>query len=267
MSNWQQTPGGFLVASPAVDLSTEPGGFAFVNATWTEMVASTDYPVDAMQIIIHRENSTFYQDFNWQIAVGAAGSEQVIWQAFEGAKTSGNEAQNPTLYKLDQPIPAGSRVSIRSTGASGGTHRAWVNFFSTGFMGSKNKTAVRLLNDGGIRTNLSPPLAANTLSPWTECVASLSHPVRGLYSVQLSPTSAGANMYFLLEIGIGPAGSEQTVATIPGDISSAENVSGRWPLSLHIPAGTRISARYVGDLTASNRVGVKLAGFGGPLTE
>lgn len=92
-------------------------------------------------------------------------------------------------------------------------------------------------------TTVTASASTNTKGAWTELVASSSYNTDGIY-ITISPGVSGASACScLLDIGVGAAASE--VVRIPNLLTSRNtgNDTDRFFFPIHIPSGTRISAR------------------------
>jgi hypothetical protein len=109
---------------------------------------------------------------------------------------------------------------------------------------------------------LGSPSSANTKYSWVELIASTSFPASGLI-VTIGYRNV-AN--FLIDVGIGAAGSEITIindllASIMTGTGLAKASSMFFPIS--IPAGTRIAARCQSSSTSNKNCGVAVQIVGG----
>lgn len=103
---------------------------------------------------------------------------------------------------------------------------------------------------------------ANTKGAWAELISSTSFPASGL----IVTIGYRNNANFLVDIGIGGAGSE--IAIINNLLASAYAASeslktGSMFFPISIPAGTRISARCQADSTSNKNCGVGVQIVGG----
>lgn len=183
------------------------------------------------------------------IAVGAAGSEiDIVRNMIVG----GVRAEEAIYYNFDRlSIPAGSRISARYQTSSTGTTTDLIIIPYLDDI-SDVLTLGRVITYGLIPTTTSaavidPGGSANTLGGWTALVASTINPVHSMLIYHSNILNAALSAArFLIDIGVGAAGSERVVLTYPLITgSSSDMVLPRvfGPLHLNIPVGTRISAR------------------------
>ena len=91
-------------------------------------------------------------------------------------------------------------------------------------------------------TTVAANASANTKGSWIELIASSSIPADGIV---VYPGAGDNNRSFLVDFAVGAAGLEQVI--IPNMMFSSSTVLARshapYIFSIHIPSGTRISAR------------------------
>ena len=103
---------------------------------------------------------------------------------------------------------------------------------------------------------LSGGSANNTKGAWTELVASTTEPYDALIvSLQGGDDTTQGTGQILLDIGIGPAGSEiVAVGDTIGSIANSEEVrmaaTGVYPVN--VPRGSRIAARWQGQVATTS---------------
>lgn len=89
------------------------------------------------------------------------------------------------------------------------------------------------------RTTVTSSASANTKGSWVQIIASTSLDAR-LMVVYITPASTGRR--YLVDIGVGGAGSEQVIAAnLMVNNSASQSIPFVFPVA--IPAGSRISAR------------------------
>ena len=245
---------------------------AHVKGSWTELAASIDGPLDAIQVNVSTSGGSLYKGL-FDLGVGAAGNEQVIVPNayFETDGRIGFLIQ----YLLSAHLPAGSRVAMRVQDdlASAVDTFCWL----AGWHGGPVFPAgVGRLEEAGIATGSSsatqvdPGGTANTKGSWTELVASTVSPWLGFVPIFGSnKNNVETAATFRVDIGVGAAGSEQVVAPnlmVRGDAAMDVKMPYCYPpIWQPIPAGSRIAARAQSQTTdATDRlVQVALEGFVG----
>ncbi len=123
--------------------------------------------------------------------------------------------------------------------------------------GSSSGTTTTSNATSGVR-GISASATTNTKGAWTEIIASSAEDYDCLLFMFAAATS---NVSYLVDVGIGGAGSEVVIAA---DIhTSIGNNSAEWfAIPRSIPAGTRISVRCASS-TASSQVRVGVTGVKG----
>lgn len=101
---------------------------------------------------------------------------------------------------------------------------------------------------------VAPSASAHTKGSWVEVVASAAHDVHLITIVSYGTFVSGGRTTFLLDIGIGGAGSETVLIPnlIVGYAGSGVGMKHEYTFPLFIPAGTRISARCQANSNATS---------------
>lgn len=214
------------------------------GATYTTLIASTAFDAEAVRLVVMIGTGT--ADALVDLAVGAALSEQII---VNNALCS-RGTQGPVMATLLFPvrIPAGSRLSARSQCTTGARVTSiWAQLISAGSLGPHATERIETLgaataDSGG--TSIDPGGTANTKGAWVELSASTSFDYQG-FALGIGSQNNGAPGTFawLVDVGIGGAGSEQVV--IPNLIlRDRGGISGshEW-FDCPIPGGSRVAGR------------------------
>lgn len=254
MPDWSYIEGQRAETFGAVTASTR-GTVVTANATantkgttYTELVAST--PIETNQLII--ELIAFANvDFLVDIAIGASSAEQVIVANLTCSAGSGAQLA-PTVYSFPITIPSGARLSARcqaTTGSSG--IRVLLVGLTSGFLmpmglGRIATYGAATADSGG--TSVDPGATIHTKGAWSVLSAATDHDMRGFVmgiGNQLNGVRLG--MDWLVDVGIGGAGVEQTVLDNFHMCTSTvfDTVFPQaWPfIPVNIPAGTRLVVR------------------------
>lgn len=226
-----------------------PSLSANTKGLWVELTSASTIDASAFTVMIPYayEGSDYLVD----IGIGAAGSEQVLVDnlAISAGSTAGN---NPSFNpRIPVPIPSGTRISVRAQ--------------ATGTSGSRMiRCAVLLENNdwpsGGIVTtigaatadsgggSIDPGASDNVKGAWVELSAStalLSNAAFFCFGNQAN--TARADCFWLVDIGVGGAGSEQVIIpniAIGAHITTDSISPAHTPVyNISIPAGTRVAAR------------------------
>lgn len=253
--------GGLVYSVIGAD-ETQTAG-TFVNAgtpantkgSYVQLVAATTR--DTHWIQLNLKGNSLSKDYLCDIAIGAAGSEQVILPNL--LYSIGSIFFFATIFWIPVFIPGGSRVAVRTQSTA-----AVANSQITCLLGASPFTVQAGLSSwvdygtatadsGG--TSVDPGAVANTKGSWTEITAATTRQHRGLLIIigNQANTARDTNQW-LLDIGVGAAGSEQVI--IP-DYYCYSHTSGDCvaPSAVYcpitIPSGTRIAARAQCDSTIS----------------
>lgn len=226
---------------------------ANTKGSYTEIISST--PHDAHWIMVTL-GVALREDFLVDIAIGGAGSEQIVIANFPHSNVpGGGQATNTTLIPVF--IPAGSRVSARCQATTGAAvvrialHLLQMGALSPGSAGFVETYGANTGDSGGAQ--LDSGGSANTKGSYTEITSATSRPIRWLVlCIGNMNNSARQDTVGYLDIAIGAAGSEQVIVpNIPiGQDSGADMC---WPayvsFPIDIPAGSRIAARTSWNFT------------------
>lgn len=231
-------------------------GSTNTKGSYTQLIAATADPIDLLLITPGAPSAA--ADYLIDIAIGGAGSEQVIISNLLicSGKASGVSANMPLLLPLS--IPAGTRIAARcqATTASA-TIALMLHGLARGLLDQSGLSRVttygaNTADSGG--TSVDPGASANTKGAWTQIVASTSAQHTALFVAfgnQVNTVRTSGS--WLIDIGIGGAGSEQILIAdlfVRGS-SSNDTVTTMLTvlLPVAIPAGTRISVRAASDIT------------------
>jgi hypothetical protein len=251
-NNTGTSDGGTAVTSSAT---------ANTKGSYVQLMASTSFDSAAIML----EINTNFGDTNYllDIAVGAAGSEQII---FPNLALAFNVGMAESIL-LPLAIPAGSRIAARCQDNFGGSVvRISGQLFSSAFLntppfhsatayGAVLTTSAGTIADGGA--------TANTKGAWAQLTAATSQAHDGLIVASVKPTQSTvvtADYYQLGDIGIGAAGSEKVLIPDLRGIASRSTSStfkGALQPSIwcfpqcDIPAGVRLAARQLSSVTVA----------------
>lgn len=222
------------------------GGASGVAGSWVQLVAST--AIDACWITVALRDATG-SGFNAfvDIAVGGAGSEKVIISSL------GMEYTGEPHYSFPISIPAGSRISARSTSDVGVyTPHVAITLFEGAFTQMEGAAGVDVLGYSSFEgTALNNSGSSNVKGSYTQIIASTARDYIGvaLYYDRGQADVISPPVRFLFDIAIGGAGSEiNIVPNLAGRDLAGESTS---VFFVPIPAGTRLSVRYQASGTQS----------------
>jgi len=273
-------PGGFPVGLDVCNSFVASGdlGTGTISANtktgFQQLIASTTYDSAFAFIgLLSWYGTATYASSLVDIAIGAAGSEQVILPNLisqYGYATGGGFTF--THYSLPLSIPAGTRIAGRYQTTGTGTFNtnletyAWlilVDGAYTQMEGCSGADALSANTGTSLSTSCFPSSTANTKGSYTQMIASTSRDYIGLMLATDSHNAMSAAAPYLLDIAIGASGSEQIIIPNAGcAYSSANYETAQSPgfFSIAIPSGTRIAARCQCGIASGNQLGVGLYG-------
>lgn len=228
---------------------------ANTKGAWTELTAATARDVTALLTNTRKAAATI--DLLVDIGIGAAGSEQVLIPNLKADGGGGSlHRDGPTLWPVS--IPRGTRIAARcqATTASS-TVRVQCLLFASSWLGAPGLSRVtdygtNTADSGGV--SIDPGGTAHTKGAWAQLTAATTNPVRAIVvgiGNQANASRTAAD--WLLDIGIGSAGSEQViVADMHAEASTVDDqmipaIFG--PIPVNLPAGTRLAARAQCSIT------------------
>lgn len=224
-------------------------GLTNVKGSWTEIVASTPFMACCFTILF---SGVTAGDFLFDIGFGANPNEVAfVSNLHHSDRQSG---QGPTsVYWFPIPIPAGTRVTVRSQCQSGGSKVGYVTIILCEAQFVREPALSRATvygaatGDSGL-VGLDPGGTADTKNSYSEIVASTTYPIRELYIVLGNQANtARTDCNWLIDISVGASLSEQIVipdvyvsCNAVGDLVLPEVIG---PIPVNIPAGSRLAAR------------------------
>lgn len=264
MADWPlRGEGGRHIMYGAVPASTSwvsaTSGAAHTKGAYAQVVASTD--IDGMLLLwfIGGNWDGFLRRHLIDIAIGGAGSEQIIISnyMFEVAGTAlwGNI---PILFPIN--IPRGTRIAARhqSDVASSPLYISASiiapGFTTPGLLGRCTTYGAVTATTKG--TSIDPGATANTKGAYVQLTASCDK-IRELVLLFGMSQNSVNEFNWYIDIAIGAAASEQVIlSNIPARaIYDSFNPFSFGPIPISIPAGNRIAARaQCGVNTATVRI-------------
>lgn len=230
-------------------------GTAHTKGAWVQLTASTTRQSTLSLTIGDTFASSADSSCLLDIGIGGAGSETVVLSNLEigylGTQSGATE------FLLPLRIPPGVRVAARIQAA---TASKVVYFAAAGWGGRPEAGAqsCSLATPIGVSmgtsrgTTITSSATAGTPGSWAQLTASTSTPTHELLlRVGGNGVTSMSNMSGRVDVGIGESGSEvvlfgANIALSGGPIVSHPQTSGLvipWA-GIHIPAGTRIAARF-----------------------
>lgn len=226
------------------------------KGAWTQFVAATTVEIDGL--VIHPQSlvgSGTDVSCLLDIGIGAAASEVAIVTEIESGFVNPNSILHAEMV-IPVRIPLGSRVAFRVQGVQTAANRS---FYTSAIMVPTNgrRSPTSLVTMGASTstsagTTLTQSGTNNVKSAWTQITAATTLDFRGMICCigVAAGTTAATNGQCLVDFAVGAAGAEVVVCAnrAVGENTNETLAGQRWTLiERHIPAGSRIAARYQSD--------------------
>ncbi len=251
-----------VVTGSQGSVSIAPPGSTHTKGGWAQIIASTAFPAAGF-IFQDMPSLGATATALVDIGIGAEGQEQTIVSNFLSCRTHGRAYIN--MQPIYIPVAKGSRISIRyqqSTISYGHIFR--MIMLPAGFSPVHSyqlcTTYGAVTADSG-GTHIDPGASANTWGAWTQITAATTRAARAImFEIgNANDTSKGANLDWVVALGMGDAGSETIILDNLGfgwHTSTADMFPHTFgPYPVMIPAGTRLAARgYCTVSTAGDRL-------------
>lgn len=242
--------GSSLVTTVGVVAATTRGvlvspGAANVKGAWTQLIAATAARSAGMVL---QWQLVAAGDHLLDIGVGGAGAEVAIVSNLPGTAIGVANGNVQNVYRIPIAIPLGSRVSARMQNTAGATQdEVWPSLYTDGPAESAGSETVGAVTADSGGTSVDPGASVNTKGAWVELSAAIATDWDACtLCIGGQSNTARANAWWLIDIGVGGAGSEVVVASNIGLHASAtpSNVLPQViELPLAIAAGSRVSIR------------------------
>lgn len=267
MPDWPLTADGQRVENAGANTAASRGttitasGTANTKGSYTQLIASTSF--DASLVLVMIDDLTAAIDYLIDLAIGGAGSEQVIASDLIGTGGTGSISYGGH-YFLPVSIPAGSRLAARCQASTlSSIVRVSCLLFGQGFAGFAPYSRIDTyganeVDSGGV--SIDPGGTANTKGAYSQIVASTLSSTDGIIiAIGNQLNSVRSSQSWLVDLAIGGAGSEQIVlpnlafnASTSPDIVTPQTYG---PIPLTIPASSRLAVRSQSDgIDATDRL-------------
>jgi hypothetical protein len=223
------------------------GSPANTKGAWVELVAATSY--EATGLTLYPSAGAGVGDFLLDVAIGAAGAEQLIVEHLLYNRSS--LAFTAVMSRLPIVIPKGVRLAARvqcSSAGGGITLRGQLHIPGVNSLDGYSRAegiGVNTADSGG--TTIDGGTTVHTKAAYAQLIAATAHTYRCLYVlVGNQAQTARVAAFFLVDIAIGAPGAETII--IP-NVGVATNASEQvipqiiGPFFVTVPAGTRMAAR------------------------
>jgi hypothetical protein len=250
---------GHFTAAARDPITVTAGATAHTKGDWAQLIASTPYDAYGIWIGIDGIHvSAGATAYLVDIGVGPAGSELVIVPNLDvwGADNTA-AGLNPHLFWFPVYIPAGSRIAARSQSVTASkTCRVMVMldgvpWYGLWGLGPVVDYGTNLAASSG--TSVTP--GSGAFGSWVQLgTTSRDHTFWTVSMDYLTNTNVSA-FTTLVEVGVGPSGSQRSLGVLRFRSTTAEQIAGGpFPLflaSLPVPAGTPVWARAASGGTAA----------------
>jgi len=214
------------------------------KGSYVELIASTTQEYHGL--IVYGRKDANDSATATDIAIGSAGNEEILLPDF--AITGYKVFAESSKAFIPVYIPAGSRISAR-TACFIGLSPAYIHLVGVAASGGGAGGGIVTTYGRGADfsgTFMDSSTSTNTKGSWYELTASTTADIRQLiYFMGKFSNTADSDASFLVDIGIGGAGSEEIiVANQLFASNSSEKLNGGLGVApIYIPKGTRIAAR------------------------
>jgi hypothetical protein len=244
---------GHAVANAVV--SPFAGGSTFTKGAWSQITAATTADSTWAQVMIRTAASgSASTGVAVDIGYGSSGSEIVLVSNLIASAVYIRTIN----YIFPLNIGAGTRLVVRNSTSLASEQTAvqvytWDDTFISDTSGSSGVDTYGFLSATNLGTLVDPGSSANTKGSYVQLTAATTSDYNGFFlglDNQTDPSSGSVGgLYWLLDIAVGAAASEQVI--LPNHCLFGSSVSGIALVNnmaspyfpLPIPAGSRIAAR------------------------
>ncbi len=248
------------------DGTTVTSGAANTKGSYVQLIASTAFDIHYISIQLYPVGEATGDALLCDIAVGAASSEYDIIPNLYCESATASFRTPVAQYSFPIFIPAGSRISARCQ-ADAATQAVDINLQGFGFSFMPSAPLTSLIEAMGFDlsdsagTLVDPGGSANTKGAWSQLVASTAREIRalGLAVGRNAGNQSLSDADFLVDIGVGAAGSERVIIpdwyAFSGSSGDTYRSQGTPAFPVYIPAGSRVAARaQSSDTDATDRL-------------
>jgi len=229
-----------------------------VKNAYTQLIAATVGDAQMIDVQMGQTVTAIFTSNAVDIAVGAAGVENVIINSLAVGQ-SGNQAANNFRFPIN--IPSGSRIAARFALSSSTTTSTaiapsvGIQIFDGGMTAGEGFAGVDAIGQiNGVGTTLTST-AANVYTPYAQLTAATTRDYAGFVA---GTDNVASNV--LLDVAVGAGGSEKNMLTryyMGNGIAGLRLATD--PIMTTIPSGSRIAARA--DYGAAGSFNVSLYGI------
>jgi hypothetical protein len=238
------------------------------KGAWATVIAATEF--DARALLVQIIGPLIAELSLFDVGIGPAGAEVVLVADIGNIPMAGEESGNQSFI-VPMVIPAGARLSTRVQWAGTTASTCGVGLKILGPTVRTSEPGLsRAVTYGAIpaSTNVVRLTAASigVKGSWIEITPATTAPMRHMVVLITLAEFVTSNQAWLLDIGIGSAGSE--IVLVPDLVGFNSNfISAARPcvfsFPCYLPAGTRLSARVKLSATQlAGDIGIQIIGVG-----
>jgi hypothetical protein len=249
--------------SSSAGTSITAAASADTKGSYSQIIASTAFDAHAMLLHVGRETGTAGIQFLIDLAVGGAGSEQIIIPNYLFSR--GNNESSDAAILLPISIPAGSRIAARCQCSTASAvvkitlHLFGGDLWTPGGLSRVEACGAVTTDSGG--SGIDPGASANTKGAYGPLITSTAFDYKGIFvCIGGNKNSViGTLTRGRMDISVGPSSSEQVILPdlqfVAGTAGDAY-MPGVYPFfPIAIPAGSRIAVRAQSSNTdATDRI-------------
>jgi hypothetical protein len=227
------------------------GATTHTKTAWAQVFSSTARRSGLLSIHVQQTNVSGANNSTLiDVATGASGSETAILEnlAVGGASAVGGAgAYVGTTLFLPVQIAAGSRVSVRGQTAVASRnvtiHMALFDLRSAAIL----PTSVDVI--GTSTATSAGTVMSGASGTWVQITASTSRLYRAILVIPSVGSTAMTTASTDMDVGVGAAGSETVIGTVPMRFTSTEQAtnpveSPYFPMAANVAAGSRLAVRH-----------------------
>lgn len=192
-------------------------GTTHTVGSYVELVSAANNIRPINKIVVsmgdYASSTTLY--FLVNIAIGGAGSEQVIIPNLYCYTTSNANKTNNFQFDIPINIPSGQRISAncQSNGSSGVVPVSIILCRGSLSQGSGLGTVDAIGSDTATSTGVSVATNAtiNTFGSWVEITSSAAEAYKGFLVSGIRPSASWTNLNVAYQVSIGSAGNEEII--------------------------------------------------------
>ena len=229
-----------------------------MKGDWARIVNLPTFDAQGLKITF-RQSVTASDERKYLVDLGIGSSNSIAILCHNVLFQYGGTGQQVGRFDLPVTVPKSTEIWVRGQSQVSGTAniRVSVGYFSSGFqypsaLGAAT-TTYGVTVDSTAGTQIDPGAIVDTKGAYFEISSTITSDIKyAVVCVGNQANQADANMQILLDIAIGAAGSEVSVISdlLYSKNTAADDMSPPMTgVPVSIPAGARLSARAMSDIT------------------